>query len=178
MQQGRHTTQGGSIAVFAIVAVLLSAALVTAVFVVQKRGYQVRINQPIMEVADNSSDQPAEQSQQAPQQTDAEKQAADQRAAEQKAADDKKKAEAEQKRVEAEKQAAAEVERQRQVQAQVQQQAAAAPAEVPHTGAAPQALPTTGPADNLMQLIAGVIMVALVAAYLKSYRHRFGSLLK
>lgn len=173
MQQGRYTTQGGSIAVFAIVAVVLSIALIGAVFVAQKRGYQVRSDQPIMEVADDAANQPAEQPQPSEQQSDAEKQAAEQKAAQEKAA-----AEAEQKRVEAEKQAAAEAERQRQAQAQAQQQAAAAPAEVPHTGAAPQALPTTGPADNLMQLIAGGIMVALVAAYLKSYRYRFGSLLK
>ena len=174
MQQGRYTTQGGSIAVFAIVAVVLSIALIGAVFVAQKRGYQVRSDQPIMEVADDAANQPAEQPQPSEQQSDAEKQAAEQKAAQEKAA-----AEAEQKRVEAEKQAAAEAERQRQAQTPAQQQqAAAAPAEVPHTGAAPQALPTTGPADNLMQLIAGGIMVALVAAYLKSYRYRFGSLLK
>lgn len=171
MERGRNTTQNGSIAVFAIVAVMLSAAVIGGVYLVQKRGYQTRIAQPIMEVGTEQAPQDSDtQQDQAAQQSEEQK-----RAAEQKAADDKKQAEAEQQRVAAEKQATAEAERQRQAQ---QQAAAATPAEVPHTGAAPQSLPTTGPADNLMRLAAGGIMVALVAAYLKSYRHRFGSLLK
>lgn len=181
MQYGRRTNQGGSVAVFAIVAFLLSAAVIGGVYLVQKRGYQVRSGQPIMETvtqpqpSDEQKKADEEKTQQEQQKTEADKQVA-----EQKAADDKKKAD-EQKRLEAEKQKAAEAERQRQQQAQANNQAPTPQATVPQTGVAPQPteqLPTTGPEENLIQVAAGGIMLALVMAYLKSYRHRFGSLLK
>lgn len=173
MERGRNTTQSGSIAVFAIVAVLLSAAVIGCVYLVQKRGYQARASQPIMEV--DTQQTPAESNTQQNQNDDRQSEE-ERRAAEQADADEKKRAEeVERKRIEAEQRAAAEAERQRQAQADQQ---SATPAEVPHTGAAPQELPTTGPADTLMQVVAGGSMVAVVMAYLKSYRYRFGSLLK
>ncbi len=178
MQYGRRTNQGGSVALFAIVAILLSAAVVGGVYLVQKRGYQVRSSQPIMETA--TQPQPSDEQQKADEekkQQEQQKAEADKQAAEQKAADDKKKAD-EQKRVEEEKKKAAAAEQQRQQQAQANNQAQTT---VPQTGISPQAaehLPTTGPEENLMQVAAAGIMLAIVVAYLKSYRHRFGSLLK
>src|SRR3990167_6088779 len=52
---------------------------------------------------------------------------------------------------------------------------------MPQTSTAPQVaapLPQTGPSDWLTQALTVGVLVAAIGIYLKSYRHRFGSLLR
>lgn len=176
MYSSRRTNQGGSVAIFLIVAALLSAAVIGGTYAIQKRGAHVRTNEPIAKQTDQSKQTSDDQTKN--QQSDAEKQKAEAEAAakqaeakkaqEQKAAADKKAAD--QKQAEVAKQAAAaEAEKKRQQQAVI-----------PQTNTAPAAnsLPQTGPTDAVPEFIGGAILIGALIAYLKSYRHRFGSLLR
>lgn len=175
MNTNRRTNQGGSVAVFLIVATLLSAAVIGGAYAIQKRGAHVRTNEPIAQQTDASKQKTGEQA--SKQQTDDEKkkadaeaakQAEDKKAQEQKVAAEKK-AEA-QKQADAAKQAAADAEKKR-----AQQQAV-----IPQTSTAPTTgnLPQTGPSDAFPEFIGAAILLGVLIAYLKSYRHRFGSLLR
>jgi uncharacterized surface anchored protein len=170
----KRTNQSGSIAVFAIVAVLLAAAVVGGVYFVHQRGENARQGQPVAQAP--ATDQ----------QTDEQKKQQEQQKQQQQAADDaKKKQEAEaKKQAEAQKQAQqkaqqdAEQKKQQEAQKQAQQKQQAA---IPQTSTAPQPtekLPTTGPEDHLVEIAAGGVLIAMIGMYLKSYRHRFGSLLR
>ena len=179
MNTKRRTNQGGSVAAFLIVAALLSAVVIAGAFAIQKRGESVRTNQPVAQQRDTPKQ---EQKKTTTEQTEADKQKAEEakktaeakQAAEQKAAADKKAAELKQTEA-AKQQAAADAEKKRQ-QAQATQQ----PAVIPQTSTAQTAksLPQTGPSDMLPEFIGGAILLGIILAYLKSYRYRFGSLLR
>jgi LPXTG-motif cell wall-anchored protein len=171
MYSNKRTSQGGSAAVFLIVSVLLAAAVVGGMYAVQKRGSQAREVQPIAQTSTNEQKQESNnQTQEAEQQKQAE--------AQKKAAADKQAQADALKKAEADKKAQADAEKKRQEAAQKAQQAPAPAATIPQTGVVSQPadkLPTTGPESNLMQLLAAGVLVAMVGAYLKSYRYRFGS---
>jgi Flp pilus assembly protein TadB len=165
-------------AIFLIGAVILSIAVIGGAYALQQRGAQVRTNEPIAQQRDTNesqNNQSQQQSEEDKQKAEAEKKAAEaKKAEEQKAAADKK-AEQERAAAEAQKQqAAAEAEKKR------QQAAAQQPASIPQTSTAPTAntLPQTGPSESLPEFIGAALLLGAVIAYLKSYRHRFGSLLK
>ena len=176
MYSAERTNQGGSVAVFLIVSVVLAAAVIGGVYFVQQRGAHVRTNEPIarQDAAQKQQDDQAK--------TDADKQKADQEAA--KRAEDEKKQQIakDEAAKKAEEQKKAEAEKQQQITAQQQEQAAAreGATAIPQTSTAPQAskLPQTGPEDTFPQVLAGATLLAILLAYLKSYRHRFGSLLR
>lgn len=178
MYSDKRANQSGSVAVFLIVSVVLAAAVIGGVYFVHQRGAQVRTAQPVAQQSSTNDRQPDPQPQptgDAKQQEEARKQAEAAKQAE----EAKKKADQEAKQ------------RQDQLaKEQAQKQAAQqAPAQtpVPQTGPSTPAsqtpepsghLPTTGPEDTLLQLLAGGSMIAILGAYLRSYRHRFGSLLR
>lgn len=165
MYSNKRTNQGGSVAVFLIVSVLLAAAVIGGVYFVHQRGEQVRSVQPIAQQP-TPQNQPQQGTQQDP---DAAKKQAE---AAKQAEEAKKKADQETKQKQAQEQAAKEqAEKQRAAQNKPSQ-----PTTVPQTGTGH--LPDTGPSDTLMQLVAAGIMIAIVGAYLRSYRHRFGSILR
>jgi LPXTG-motif cell wall-anchored protein len=181
MYSNKRTNQGGSVAVFLIVSVLLAVAVVGGMYAVQKRGSQAREVQPIAQTPTNEQKQEtnnqAQEAEQQKQAAEAEKQAETQKKA---AADKQAQADA-QKKAEADKKAQADAEKKRQEAAQKAGQAPAPAATIPQTGVTSQPtdkLPTTGPESNLMQLLAGGVLVAMVGAYLKSYRYRFGSVVR
>lgn len=182
MDTSRRTNQGGSIAVFLIVSVILAVGVIGGVYFVQQRGTHVRTNEPI---AQNNPPKPAEQqkapAEEAATSDDEKKQAEQQKAEADKQAAEKKRAEERQKKAEAEKQAAAEAEKKRQAEQSAAQSAAPAPpSDIPQTSTAPRAsnLPQTGPEDSMPQIVAGAVLLGVLIAYLKSYRHRFGSLFR
>ncbi len=178
MNTNRRTNQGGSVATFLIVAALLSAVVIAGAFAIQKRGAHVRTNEPIAQQATDTTPQKTDEQSKAQQSgsdkqkaeaDEAAKQAEAKKAQEQKAAADKKIQE--QKQADAAKQAAAaEAEKKRQQEQQ---------AVIPQTSTAPTAksLPQTGPSDALPEFVGAAILLGVLIAYLKSYRHRFGSLL-
>lgn len=179
MYSDRQTSQSGSVAIFLIVTAVFVALVVGGMYAVQNRSKQSQATTPAptaQNPASTSSPQPSDQQKQA---DEAKKKQQEQQAAEeQRKAQDK--AQAEKQAWEAKKKQD-ELARQNAAKAQT-------PAAVPQTSTAPAPpaatapssnnLPTTGPEENLIQLIAGGIMVAMLGAYLKSYRHRFGSLLR
>lgn len=173
MYSNKRTNQGGSVAVFLIVSVLLAAAVVGGVYFVHQRGEQVRSVQPIAQqptpAAQNKPQQNAQDPDAAKKQEEARKQAEAMKQAE----EAKKKADQEAKQKQAQEQAAKEEQAKKQQAAQNLPQQ---PTPVPQTGTGH--LPTTGPSDTLMQLIAAGVMIAIVGAYLRSYKYRFGSLLR
>lgn len=183
MYSDKRTNQGGSVAVFLIVSVVLAATVIGGIYVVHQRGEQARTMQPIAQQSNKNDQQPDPQPQPTQQSQDEAKKQEEAR----KQAEAAKQAETAKKAEEAKKKADQEAAvKQRQDQAakeQAQKQAAAqnTPAvPVPQTGYSPDTshLPTTGPEDTLPQLIAGGVMIAIIGAYLRSYRHRFGSLLR
>lgn len=165
MYTNGRTNQRGSIAIFLVVSVLFASAVVGGAYLLQQRGAHVREAEPIAQNKSNQ-DQSKEDTQKQAAEDQAKQQAEQQAQAEKQAAEARKKAEAE-------KTAAAEAEKRRQ-----QEQRAAA--SIPQTGVTPQAshLPQTGPEDYMAQVISGAVLFGVVFAYLKSYRHRFGSLLR
>jgi outer membrane biosynthesis protein TonB len=169
MYSDTRTNQGGSVAIFLLVSVMLAIAVIGGVYVAQKRGLDARAAQPIMEVTPESQSNKTP----TPAQTEQQKQAA----------------EKQKQQAEADKQAAAakqaEELKKKQAQEAAQKQQAAANAQTP-AAPTPQAtvvpqtahLPTTGPAENFAQVIAAGLIVAVVIAYFRSYKFRFGSYLK
>lgn len=179
MDTTKRTNQGGSIAVFLIVSVVLAAGVIGGMYFVQQRGAHVRTNEPISQTnppkpADEQK-KPAEE--QKP--SEEEKKQAEQQKAEAEKQAAAKKQEEQQKKAEADKQAAA-AEAEKKRQAEQQAAAPAPPSNIPQTSTAPTAgnLPQTGPEDSMPQVLAGAILLGVLIAYLKSYRHRFGSLFR
>lgn len=171
MYSNKRTNQGGSVAVFLIVSVLLAAAVIGGVYFVHQRGEQVRSVQPIAQQP-TPQNQPQQGTQQDPDAAKKQEEARKQAEAAKQAEEAKKKADQETKQKQAQEQAAKEqAEKQRAAQNKPPQ-----PTTVPQTGTGH--LPDTGPSDTLMQLVAAGIMIAIVGAYLRSYRHRFGSILR
>ncbi len=172
MQVNRRTAQRGSVATFLVVAAVLAAIVIGGAFALQQRSAQVRTGESIAQQSDESSEGTGSGS--------AQQQSSDEQA--QQKADEEAKKQAEAKQAEAQKQqadaaatAAAEAEKKR------QQEQVAAQATIPQTGVTPSttgSLPQTGPSETIAQLIGVTILLGVVLAYLKSYRHRFGSILK
>lgn len=179
-----RTNQRGSMAVYVIVTVALAAAVISGMYFAQKRGESIRSTAPLA--------QNGQTSQQSNNQDDAAKKADEQKKSEQaKQEEEKQKADAEEKKKD---EAQAAQKKQQEAEAKKRQEADAAqkqaaerqttqqvPATVPQTSTAPQSterLPQTGPSDHLPEVIAGAVLLAVVGAYLKSYRYRFGSILR
>lgn len=189
MQVNRRTAQRGSVATFLVVAAVLAAIVIGGAFALQQRSAQVRTGESIAQQSDESSEgagsdttQQQSSDEQAQQKADEEakkqaeaKQAEEQKAAAEKQAAEQKAAEAQKQQADAAATAAAEAEKKR------QQEQVAAQAAIPQTGVTPStagSLPQTGPSETIAQLIGVTILLGVVLAYLKSYRHRFGSILK
>ena len=180
MYSDRQTSQGGSVAIFLIVAAVFVALVVGGMYAVQNRSKQAQTATPAPVAQNPASTTSPQQSDQQKQADEAKKKQQEQQAA----ADAQKKA---QEQALAEKQAQ-EAKKKQEEQAKQNAAKAQAPATVPQTSTAPAPsaatapsssnLPTTGPEDNLIQVVGGGVMVAILGAYLKSYRHRFGSLLR
>lgn len=184
MHNPARTNQSGSMAVYAIIAIVLAAAVISGVYFAQKRGESLRSTAPLA--------QNGQTSQQSKTEDEAAKRAEEQKKSEQaKQAAEKQKADSEAKK-KAEEQATQK--RQQEAEVKKRQEAAAAqkkaaeekaaqqvPATVPQTSTAPpstERLPQTGPSDHLPEVIAGAVLLAVAFAYLKSYRYRFGSILR
>ncbi len=179
MYTSRRTNQGGSVVVFLIVSVILAAGVIGGIYAVQQRGAHVRTNdEQIAKQGDTQqSQQKAEDTKNADDEAakkQAEQQAADKKAAEQKQAQERQ--QAEQKKADADKKAAAEEQKRQQAEQQSRQAADT----IPQTSTAPAAgsLPHTGPEESFIRVIGGATLLGILIAYLKSYRHRFGSLLR
>lgn len=181
MYSDRRTSQGGSVAVFLIVSVVLAAAVIGGVYFVHQRGDQVRSVQPIAHQPNKTDQQPDQQKQQSDDEAKKQEEARKQAEATKQAEEAKKKADQEAKQ--RQEQAAKEKEQaekqriaQNNAQTNVPQTGPSASTAQPNAGT--NHLPTTGPEDTLPQLVAAGVLIAIVAAYLRSYRHRFGSLLR
>lgn len=175
-----RTNQGGSVAVFLIVSVVLAAAVIGGSYALQQRGEYARTNEPVpvqknetSETDKNKQDARAEVEKQKEAQEKTERETAQKQADEKKRVEEQRKLDA-QKKEDAQKRTAAEEAKKNQ-----EQQAATAQT-IPQTSTAPSAksLPQTGPEDTLPQFVGVAILLAVLIAYLKSYRHRFGSLLR
>lgn len=175
----RQTSQSGSIAAFLMVGIVLAGLVIGGVYLAHQRGEVARAGEPTpAPVAVHHENTSTNNTSSDQQQKTAEQEAADKKAAEQKAAQQKADEQAAADKKAAEQKAAD--------QKAAEQEAAQAPtavATVPQTGrvAAPETadqLPVTGPADGLLQVLAGGILIGGVIAYLRSYRYRFGSLFR
>lgn len=180
MYSANHTNQNGSVAVFLIVSIVLAAAVIGGVYIVQQRGNQVRTVQPVAQqptptVTQEGSDSEAKKQEETKRQQEAAKQAEEAK----KAAEEAQKKKQQEQATQAAKEQAAKEEAQKRAQQQTNvPQTSTAPAQTVPSATGNEHLPTTGPVeDSLTQLLAAGIMIIIIGAYLRSYKHRFGSII-